>query len=309
MNLNTKKRSGLGKGLNALLEDATKEVHEENKNIESTVLKFQEIPLNQIERNSGQPRTDFDEDKLEELAESMRVHGVIQPITVRQVGRFRYQIISGERRSRAALKAGLEKMPAYIRLADDTQTLEMALIENIQREDLNAIEVATTYQRLIEECSLRQEDLGNRVGKKRSTVTNYLRLLKLPTEVQIALKAKLISMGHARALLPIDNIELQKTLLEDILEQDMSVRQIEKLVKEVLDNKGQMPTQAVEKEPAGTKEREKPNYDKMLWEEKLSNAYNRKIQIKLKSDGKGEMVLPFKNEEDLHAILQLAHKK
>lgn len=301
----------LGKGLNALLEDAGSEIKQQNEQVDQEALRFIEIPLKQIERNPFQPRVEFDDEALDELAASIELHGLIQPITVRRVGTHKYQLISGERRWRAAQKSGMERIPAYLRTADDQGSLEMALIENIQRENLNAMEVANSYQRLIEECSLRQEDLGKRVGKKRSTITNYLRLLKLPSELQIALRANLISMGHARAMLSVDDQDKQKKLLEDILEYDLSVRNVEKRVKEILDGVDEAPP-ANHKPEAKTNGQAnnggKTNYDKLLWEEKLSTYYNRKVVVKTKANGKGEIVVPFDNEEDLlvfaNALLQ-----
>lgn len=289
----------LGKGLNALLQDAGAEIKEHNTTVANKALKFSEIPISQIERNPFQPRVEFDEEALDELAESIGIHGLIQPITVRKMGAYKYQLISGERRTRASQKAGLDKIPAYIRSADDQGSLEMALIENIQRENLNAMEVASSYQRLLEECQLNQEDLGKRVGKKRSTVTNYLRLLKLPTELQIALRANLISMGHARAMLSVDNNEKQKKLLEDILEFDLSVRNVEKRVKEILDGTDEQPEEANTSPEKAERTPDRPNYDRMLWEEKLSAYYNRKVSVKVKANGKGEISIPFNTEEDL----------
>ena len=297
-----KKRMALGKGLNALLQDAGREVKEEIKEQNLPANQFNEIPLKYIEPNPDQPRTEFDENLLDELSQSIIIHGIIQPITVRQTGRYKYQIISGERRYRASLRAGMERVPAYVREADDQHTLEMALIENIQREDLNAIEVANSYQRLVDECNLSQEELGKRVGKKRSTVTNYLRLLKLPTELQIALRANLIKMGHARALLVVSDSGRQKALLEDILENDYSVRQVERLVKEILDE----PSQVAET-PKEVKQRADPpkaDYNSLLWEEKFSEALKRSVKIKMKANGKGEILLPFNDESELEKFLK-----
>lgn len=283
-----------------MLHDAERSVKEENEQAEG-INQFTEIHLKNIEANPNQPRIEFEEDALDELADSIRIHGIIQPITVRKFGRNKYQIISGERRFRASQLAGIKKVAAYIRDVDDQETLEMALIENIQREDLNAMEISSTYQRLMEECNLNQEDLGKRVGKKRSTVTNYLRLLKLPMEVQIALRANLIKMGHARTLVVIDNPELQKTLLEDILENDYSVRQVEKLVKEILEGRTETEEGPKEQNPtiSVAPSRVKPDYNELLWEEKLSAACNRNVKVKLNPSGKGQVVIPFKNESDL----------
>jgi ParB family chromosome partitioning protein len=228
------KKSALGRGLGALIEDVNQdsqyyvEPHQEN-----TVDAVNEIDMNSIEVNPFQPRTDFDLEGLNELAASIKQLGIIQPITVRKVNDSKYQLISGERRFRASRIAGLSKIPAYVRTADDNTMLELALVENIQREDLNAIEIAIGYQRLIDECNLTQENLSERVGKKRATVANYLRLLKLPAEVQLGLRDKKLSMGHARALVSIDDPKIQMEVYRQVLEQELSVRAIEGLVKKL----------------------------------------------------------------------------
>jgi len=231
----------LGRGLGALIEEASTTQNTAPAPTTESVLPkselINEIEIEKIVTNPYQPRTHFDEDALNELAASIKELGIIQPITVRKVDDNQYQIISGERRFRASKIAGLKAIPAYVRTADDQGMLEMALVENIQREDLDAIEVAISYQRLVDECSLTQEVLGERVGKKRSTVTNYLRLLKLPAEVQLAIRKRLLSMGHARALVNIDDQELQLDLLRKIIEEDLSVRQIEQLVKKIAEGK------------------------------------------------------------------------
>jgi len=294
----------LGKGLNALLQDAERGIKEENQTSDDQIYKFNEIAIKHIEANPNQPRIEFDEDALDELASSIKIHGLIQPITVRKMGRNKFQIISGERRYRASQRAGLETVPAYVREVNDTVILEMALVENIQREDLNAMEIANTYMRLIEECDLKQEELGQRVGKKRSTVTNYLRLLKLPTEIQIALRANLIKMGHARALIVISDTDQQKSLLEDILENDYSVRQVERLVKEILNGPVKEEDEATASAEKPVSRNSKPNYDGLLWEEKFSEACNRQVKIKLRSNGRGEVVIPFKSENDLQEFFK-----
>ncbi|MEM7297077.1 MAG: ParB/RepB/Spo0J family partition protein, partial [Bacteroidota bacterium] len=218
-----KKRSGLGRGLGALLEDSG-----EKQKISGSGATpkgaINEIEISKIETNPWQPRSDFDEDALNDLSESIKVQGIIQPITVRALNENEFQLISGERRLQASKKAGLKAVPAYIRIADDQQMLEMALIENIQRENLNAIEIALSYQRLLAECDLKQEQLGERVGKNRSTVTNYLRLLKLPPDIQIALRDGKLSMGQARALISIDDVSLQLDIFKQIIKNDLSVR-------------------------------------------------------------------------------------
>src|SRR6478752_7405445 len=232
------KKKALGRGLSALLsdneEDEKLDVEISTDVIPSTPANgMSEIQISEIEVNPFQPRTHFDEDALLELAESIKVHGIIQPITVRRLSRNQYQLISGERRFQAAKIAGLRAIPAYIRLADDQQMLEMALIENIQRENLNPIEISLSYQRLISECNLKQEELGDRVGKNRSTVTNYLRLLKLPPDIQIALRDQKISMGHARAIINVDNPESQLFIFKKIVAEDLSVRKVEELDREM----------------------------------------------------------------------------
>ena len=228
-------KKALGRGLSALLENADTDI----TSIEPKALhSIAEIQINQIIANPFQPRIEFDEDALNELAESIKVHGIIQPITVRKVGYEKYEIISGERRTRASILAQRSHIPAYIRLADDQQMLEMALIENIQRENLNAIEVALSYQRLLEECGLKQEELGERVGKKRSTVNNYLRLLKLPDEIQLAIKEGLIMMGHARALVNVKDPKRQLDIFKSVINSSLSVRQVEEMVKDERENLG-----------------------------------------------------------------------
>jgi len=221
------KKNALGRGLGALIDVSD----EKERDLIHSPSAVNEIPLKNIAVNPFQPRTHFDEDALDELVASVQEHGIIQPITVRKAANNSFQLITGERRLRAAQKAGLKRIPAYVREAGDDTMLELALVENIQREDLDAIEVAISYQRLIEEFSLTQEKLGGRVGKKRATIANYLRLLNLPVEVQNAIREKKISMGHARALLGIEDKELQIEVFTKILAQDLSVRQVENLAR------------------------------------------------------------------------------
>ncbi|MEM9895264.1 MAG: ParB/RepB/Spo0J family partition protein [Bacteroidota bacterium] len=287
-----KKKSGLGRGLGALLDESG----DKGKSfIPSTSPKgsINEIDVAHIETNPWQPRTDFDKAALEELADSIKTQGIIQPITLRALSEKRFQLISGERRLQASKKAGLKKIPAYIRVADDQQMLEMALIENIQRENLNAIEIALSYQRLMAECDLKQEQLGERVGKNRSTVTNYLRLLKLPPEIQAALLDKKISMGHARALLSVENLSKQLLLFEKIINQDLSVRKVEQLAKE--DD---------EKQPEAKKE-SKQNVELQSLQTKLTSHFGSKIAITANDDHKGEIKIPFASTEDLNRILEI----
>src|SRR5689334_24424126 len=231
------KKKALGRGLSALLSDSDDEKLEVDIPVHVPAAKpaggIAEIPIEEIEVNPFQPRSHFDQDALLELAESIRVHGIIQPITVRRLSQNQYQLISGERRYQASKLADLKMIPAYIRSADDQQMLEMALIENIQRENLNAIEIALSYQRLLTECNLKQEELGERVGKNRTTVTNYLRLLKLPPDIQAALRDNRISMGHARAIVSVENPEEQLYIFKKTLAEDLSVRKVEELVRQV----------------------------------------------------------------------------
>ncbi len=291
------KRNALGRGLGALLQDSDNIKdktfdHPVPANIASSI---NEIPVDSIEVNPFQPRTHFDQDALQELSESIRLQGIIQPITVRKLNQDKYQLISGERRLQASKLAGLTSIPAFIRTADDQQMLEMALIENIQRENLNALEIALSYQRLISECSLKQEELGDRVSKNRTTVNNYLRLLKLPPDIQAALRDNKITMGHARALITIENIDLQLDIFNKIVQHDLSVRKVEELVRE----------------STGQKKESKPEKDVFVNPEitglqtKLSSHFGTKIQIKSDQQNKGEIKIPFTSTEDLNRILEL----
>src|SRR6202012_3283805 len=232
--MSTEKRNALGKGLSALLNDSVNVLPDKNKSASSSpevnpLGSINEIKIDEIEVNPFQPRTDFDEQALAELADSIKLQGLIQPITVRRLNTHSYQLISGERRFRASKLAGLTQVPAYVRTANDQQMLEMALIENIQRENLNAIEVAISFQRMIEECSLKQEELGDRVSKNRSTVTNYLRLLKLPPAIQASIRNGELTMGHAKALITIEDPTKQIYLHQHIIQQGLSVRKAEEL--------------------------------------------------------------------------------
>ncbi len=287
------KKSGqklaLGKGLDALFMQDTEVVSE--KELLNTV---NEIAIEQIEVNPFQPRIDFDEKRLQELAQSIRVHGVIQPITVRWLGHDKYQLIAGERRLRASKITGLDRIPAFIRTADDQQMLEIALIENIQREDLNPIEISLNYRRLIDECQLLHEQLAERVGKDRSTITNYLRLLKLPPEVQLSLKAAKLSMGHARALAGIEDIDMQLHAFKEVVNKELSVRKTEKLVKDLLSSKGIVRSKATEL-----------NIEHRKVQDELRSQLGAKVAIKLKQKGNGELVIPFSSTEDLNRILDI----
>ncbi len=299
------KKNALGKGLGALIKQSETEISNYQTNTTNS------IRIRDIETNPFQPRTNFDQDALEELADSIRHLGIIQPITVREISDGKYQIISGERRYRASLIAGLEEIPAFIRHADDNNMLELALVENIQREDLDAIEVAVSYQRLIEECRMTQERISERVGKKRSTVTNYLRLLKLPAEVQLAIKDRSISMGHARTLVNIEDQERQLNLLRDILEQGLSVRQVELAVRELNElEEALSPTN--EKQP-GKVVYEDPNApafvpDTKEYQQLLSGCFGTKVNVKRDVSGAGRIVISFRTDAELQHILQMAEK-
>lgn len=296
------KKVALGRGLSALLSDtpsdekldvevaAPNALNEGNGNSG-----INEISVEEIETNPFQPRQYFNEEALDELAESIKVHGIIQPITVRRLARHQYQLISGERRFQASKRAGLKNIPAYVRTADDQQMLEMALIENIQRENLNPVEIALSYQRLISECNLKQEELGERVGKNRSTVTNYLRLLKLPPDIQIALRDNRISMGHARAIINVDSADSQLYIFKKTLQEDLSVRKVEELARQLLAE----PREA-------TKQNESAPTNKEIYQlqSRLSSHFGTKVSVK--SDGKkGDIRIPFLSVEDLNRILEI----
>ncbi|OYU94204.1 MAG: chromosome partitioning protein ParB [Bacteroidetes bacterium B1(2017)] len=297
MSTPTNKRNALGRGLSALLENASTDITAtESKPLHS----ISEIPISQVQANPFQPREEFEEEALNELAESIKVHGIIQPITVRKLGYDSYQIISGERRTRAARIAGLTNIPAFIRLADDQGMLEMALIENIQREELNAMEIAFSYKRLVDECSLNQEQLGERVGKNRSTVNNYLRLMKLPDNIQAAIRDAQITMGHARAIINIDNADEQQYLFTTMLEEGLSVREVENLVRAAHERKDDeskpvIPAKKKAELPTGFVEYQKT----------LSGKLDTKVKIKADERGRGMVSIPFKSQQDLKRIIDL----
>jgi ParB family chromosome partitioning protein len=296
-------KSEFGKGIRALLanpkqlEQAVQDNPQEVvRELTSTVAM---LPISQIEANPFQPRTEFDQTALDELTDSIRVHGLIQPVTVRRLHDKAYQLISGERRFRASQVAGLTEIPAYVRLADDQQMLEMALIENIQRQDLNAIEVAISYQRLKEECSLTDELLSERVGKQRSTITNYLRLLKLPVDVQQAIKEGDLSMGHARALAGVNDIAFQLSLLRQIRQEGLSVRAVEVLIaRHQEDRLGK-----------------KPRADKRLpdtlrtIQDQFRAYFGAKVDLKRSEKGKGQIVIKFENDGELNRLIDLIEGK
>ncbi len=294
-----KRRNALGRGLGALLDDAPASVPYEKLVSEvHTINTINEIDLLNIEVNPFQPRTQFDEESLAELAESIKVQGIIQPITVRRLSERKYQLIAGERRYHASKLAGLLRIPAYVRTANDQQMLEMALIENIQRENLNAMEIALSYQRLLSECDLKQEELGDRVGKKRSTVTNYLRLLKLPPDVQAAIRDGKLGMGHARALVNIENIDQLLDIFKRILKEDLSVRKVEDLVKNLKPHDGHQEAKESEQKPA-------MSYELKQVQEKLSSHFGSRVQIQNDQNNKGIIKIPYLSHEDLNRIIEI----
>ena len=295
------KKRALGKGLSALLESASSDITSSNVGSlqgSQTVGSISSIFISQIEANPFNPRIHFEEDALQELAKSIGEHGVIQPLTVRKLGRDKYQIISGERRFRASQLAGLLDVPCYIRIANDSTMLEMALVENIQREDLNAIEVGLSYQRLIDECDFTQDKLGEKLGKSRSNITNYLRLLKLPVKVQIAVREGLVSMGHARALVSAGDESKQEELLTTVLTDNLSVRGLEDLIKD--------------KKPGVKSKGKKTNSaDYPLTNEtvnfklNLAKKLDTKVEIKANNKGVGKMVINFKSQVELDKIIEI----
>jgi len=298
----TKERKfGLGRGLGALLNDTPESTpHRTSLDIQDkaspSLGSISKIKINQIQVNPFQPRFEFAEDALQELAESIKLQGLIQPITVRQVGDS-YQLISGERRLRATKMAGIDEIPAYIRTANDQQMLEMALIENIQRENLNAIEVALSFQRMIDECSLKQEELGDRVSKNRSTITNYLRLLKLPPVIQASIRDSQISMGHARALISVEDSATQLFIFQEILDKDLSVRKVEELVRNIKQN--DVKSNSKDKKADGV------SFQYQKIQDDLSSKFATKIKMKVQGNGKGAIEIPFLSDDDLNRILEL----
>ncbi|MBR6928610.1 MAG: ParB/RepB/Spo0J family partition protein [Bacteroidales bacterium] len=293
-----KNRRALGRGLDAILQSPETDITSKDISGDFVAGAIAEIDINLIETNPFQPRTEFDETALRELAESIKEQGVIQPVTVRKLGYNKYQLISGERRLRASKLAGLTQIPVFIRVANDEQMLELALIENIHRENLNAIEVAISYQRLIDECSLTQEEVSEKVGKSRSAVANFLRLLKLPAEVQIAIRDGYITMGHARALINIADKEQQLKLLQQIVEGEMNVRQTEELAEKA-------------KNPEA-KERKQTNFIPEHFKSKiktLSQTLNTKVKVKRDVKGHGSVVIDFKDEAEFDRIMELFNKK
>lgn len=288
------KRNALGRGLDSLI--SMDDVQTGGSSA------INEIPVEQIAPNPDQPRNFFDETALEELAVSIRELGIIQPLTLRKMANDSYQIISGERRFRAAKLVGLETVPAYIRTATDSELTEMALIENIQREDLNAIEIALTFKKLIEQYKLTQERLSERIGKKRATIANFLRLLKLPAEIQLGLRDRLVDMGHARAILMVEKPTLQLKLYNEIIKKSLSVRQVEALAKQYqeADEVGAVDTEASAKRLS--------NNDYKILEKHLSSAFSTSVKFSCDVNGKGKITFPFKNEMELERLITIFDK-
>jgi ParB family chromosome partitioning protein len=292
------KRQALGRGLTALLTDASTDV---TGKVSVPVNAVSDIPLSEIEANPFQPREDFNDDQLDKLVDSIKLHGIIQPVSVRKIGYGKYQLISGERRTRAAIRAGLKSIPAFVIVSDDRGMLELSLTENLLRDDLNPIEEALGYRRLIEECNLKQEEVASRIGKDRSSITNFLRLLKLPEEIQIALKNRQITMGHARSLLGIDDPVLQIDVLKNILHDDLTVRQIEGIVKDIRLKKTKKGKRV--KDPLVLNEFHETLADK------ISDLFHTNVKFKLKDKSRGEIIISYKSEDDLKRIFDIIENK
>ena len=296
------KKNVLGRGLNALMDNSEEII---SRRPAASIL---EIDIDKINANPWQPRSRFDEEKLNELAASIKEHGIIQPLTLRKTETEQYQIIAGERRLKAAQIAGLIRVPAFIRQAEDEVMLELALVENIQREDLDPIEIAISYQRLIDECNLTQENMSDRVGKKRSTVANYLRLLKLPAEIQLGLRNKQILMGHARAIITIEDAVTQIDIYEQIIKEELSVRKVEELVRN-LEKKQEIPddidedTYKEKSEEIAEEIAQSTDYEKL--KSQLSSFFQTNIQFSRNIKGRGKIVIPFKSDEELEKIVAI----
>lgn len=301
MSSNLNKRPALGKGLSALLENTATDITS-STNIDGIVGAISNIPITSIETNPFNPRSNFEKEALEELSESIATHGIIQPLTVRKMGKDKYQLISGERRYRASQLAGLKEVPAFIRIANDQAMLEMALVENIQREDLNPIEVALSYKRLIDECSMTQEQLSQNIAKSRTSITNHIRLLKLPADIQIGLRERKISMGHARALVSAGEEQKQLELFHRVIQENLSVREIETLLR----------GGSVTSHPK-SKKKQKPSITATIEHEdftkEMSNFLSTKVDIQRTTNGNGRIIVTFNSEVDLNRIMDLLNKK
>lgn len=304
MSSSVKKRPPLGKGLGALLQNASTDIT--TKSTSGVAGSVSDLPIASIEANPFNPRTHFEKEALEELAQSIRVHGIIQPLTVRKLGRDRYQLISGERRFRASQLAGLTDVPAYVRVANDQTMLEMALVENIQREDLNSIEVALSYQRLIDECELTQDQLSQKISKSRSSITNHLRLLKLPVSIQAGVRDNLISMGHARALVSAGDEDNQIALFHEVIENQLSVRDLENLIKS---GSAITPAKVKVEEPVkaiGTKM--EISEEQAVFKEFLKDKLSARVDISKTPNGTGKISVSFDSDNDLNRIIELLTK-
>lgn len=295
---NPSKKEALGKGIRSLLQNIDTDLKQTTNALGDSVVAqatgIERIPLDQIEVNPKQPRRDFDEQALQELSQSIKIHDIIQPVTVTKIGK-KYQLIAGERRFRASKMAGLKDIPAYVRQANDQELLELALLENLQRENLNAIEIGLSYKRLMEEVSLTQEQVADRMGKERSTVTNYIRLLKLPPDIQVAVRNGKLSMGHARTLIGVENVEKQLFIFGEIMKNGLSVRQTEELVRKVNHvDKGNV------KKPA--KSTLPPAYQKI--QDNLATHFSTKVNLDRSKNGKGSINIEFYSDEELDSILE-----
>lgn len=299
MATNPKKRSALGKGLSALLENADTDITSKSSGA-GIVGSISTLAVKNIEANPFNPRTNFEKEALEELSTSISIHGIIQPLTVRKLGRDKYQLISGERRFRAAQLAGLKEVPAYVRIANDQAMLEMALVENIQREDLNPIEVALSYERLLEECDLTQDQLSQKISKSRSSITNHLRLLKLPAPVQAGVKKKEISMGHARAIVSAGDEATQIELYERVVAENLSVRDIEAIIR------GEA---VAKKEPTPQVAKPQITESEFTFKEHLGDQLATKVDIKKSPNGSGKIIVNFSSDVDLNRIMELLNRR
>lgn len=302
MSSNTKKRSALGKGLSALLENSETDITSTSSG-DGIVGSISTISISSIEANPFNPRSNFEKEALQELSTSIKIHGIIQPITVRKLGRDKYQLISGERRFRAAQLAKLTEVPAYIRIANDQAMLEMALVENIQREDLNPIEVALSYQRLIEEVELTQDQLSQKISKSRSSITNHLRLLKLPADIQAGVRERKITMGHARALVSAGDGETQVELFNRVVNEKLSVRDIEAILRgEKISGTPE------EQEQLPKKAKLEITKTEFTFKEHLGDRLSTKVEIKKSPNGNGKIVVNFNSDVDLSRIIDLLNK-
>lgn len=301
MTSNPKKRSALGKGLGALLDNNSTDITT-SQTTSGLTGGVALLPITSIEANPFNPRTNFEKEALAELTASIAIHGIIQPLTVRKLGRDKYQLISGERRFRASQMAGLTEVPAYVRVANDQTMLEMALVENIQREDLNSIEVALSYQRLIDECDLTQDQLSQKVSKSRSSITNHLRLLKLPAEIQLGVRDNIISMGHARSLVSAGDEARQLELYRQVIDFQLSVREIEEMIR-TGETKGTAEVPTIKKTTAG-----EITTVQEVFRHHLSDKISSKVEIKKTPNGNGKIVINFSSEVDLNRIIELMNK-